>query len=391
MRIITFSSLYPNNIDPSHGIFVERRLRELVGNTDIRSTVISPVPWFPFRAGVFGDYAAMAAISRHDRRFEIDVIHPRFPLIPKLGMSMAPMLMASACRRPVARYVKELDVALIDAHYFYPDGVAAARIAQTLKLPYCITARGSDINLIAGFESPRKQMLQAAEGAAALIAVSEALACTMRDLGMPPEKIHVLRNGVDLDFFSPQSSQSEKPVVPGGPVFLSVGALKSAKGHDIAIRFIQQLPDARLAVIGRGTEQGRLEQLAGQLGVGDRVEFTGTLAPEALRKWYRSADALILMSEREGMPNVILESLACGTPVLATAVGGVPELVTDPCCGGLVPDRSADALATAWQLLIQRGIDPEQIRQSAMRFSWQDTTEKLHRLMTNIVASRSSG
>ena len=389
VQILTFSSLYPNNVDPSHGIFVERRLRELVAHTDIRSTVISPVPWFPFRAGIFGDYAGMAAISRRDQRFGIDVLHPRFPLIPKLGMNAAAGLMASACRRPVRSCVKALGVALIDAHYFYPDGVAASRLARELGLPYCITARGSDINLIGNFKSPGKQMLRAAEGASALIAVSEALACAMRDLGMPAEKIHVLRNGVDLDFFAPDSSDhSGKRLAPGGPVFLSVGALKPAKGHGIAIRFIQQLPDARLVVIGKGTGEAGLQQLASQLGVGDRVTFTGTLAPEALRSWYRAADALILMSEREGMPNVILESLACGTPVLATDVGGIPELITDSCCGELIPSRSADDLATAWQRLLRRGIEPKRIRQLAMRFSWHDSTEKLHALMTEIVTAR---
>lgn len=382
MQILTFSSLYPNNIDPSHGIFVERRLRELTSRTAIQSTVIAPVPWFPFRSRVFGDYGESAAVARRDRRFDIDIIHNRYPVIPKIGMNLAPSLMARGSRRAIRECIATKSVVLIDAHYFYPDGVAASLLAKQFKVPYCITARGSDINLIADYASPRNQMLQAASGASALIAVSEALADAMRNLGMPAEKIHVLRNGVDLDFFCPIDETVSAEVPPRGELaFLSVGALKKAKGHDLAIQFIRQSPKARLVVVGKGEEKQALRQLATQLGVEDRVTFAGTLEPEALRAQYRSADALILMSAREGMPNVILESLACGTPVLATKVGGIPELLTDSCCGEIVSARSAEGLADAWQSLSSRGVDSDRIRQFATRFSWQGTIDSLYQLM----------
>ena len=383
MQILTFSSLYPNNVDASHGIFVERRLKELTSRTAIQSTVIAPVPWFPFRSGVFGAYAESAAVAQRDRRFGIDIIHNRYPVIPKLGMNLAPGLMARGSRRAVRECITTKSVVLIDAHYFYPDGVAASLLANQFKVPYCITARGSDINLIADYASPRNQMLQAARGASALIAVSEALADAMRNLGMPPEKIHVLRNGVDLDFFCPSVETFSSDVRPSDELaFLSVGALKKAKGHDLAIQFIHRTPKARLVVVGKGEEKQALRELAIQLGVDDRVTFTGTLEPETLRAQYRSADALILMSAREGMPNVVLESLACGTPVLATTVGGIPELITDPCCGELVSVRSAEGLADAWQRLSSRGFDHDRIRQFATRFSWQGTIDNLYQLMT---------
>jgi len=386
VNILTFSSLYPNNVDPSHGIFVERRLRELIRRTSIRSTVVAPVPWFPFRGRIFGNYGEIAAVAKRDRRFDVDIIHNRFPVIPKIGMNVASGLMALASRRVFRKCVSENNVALIDAHYFYPDGVAASRLAQELELPYCITARGSDINLIASYASPRKQMLQAAQGASALIAVSESLADAMRNLGMPSEKIHVLKNGVDLDFFCRDDQPTNEDSSSSTPLtFLSVGALKKAKGHDIAISFISQTPEARLVIAGRGPDRAALQKLASQLHVNDRVFFAGTLSPEALRAQYRAADALILMSVREGLPNVILESLACGTPVLATAVGGIPELLTDSCCGETVASRDAMGLADAWRNLCQRGIDRNRIRRFAMRFSWQDTIEKLHMLMADAV------
>ena len=387
MQILTFSSLYPNNVDPSHGIFVERRLRELISRTSIRSTVVAPVPWFPFRGRIFGRYGEMAAVFRRECRSGVEVFHNRYPLIPRIGMNLAPRLMARGSRHLVRDCIDKNDVALIDAHYFYPDGVAAALLARELGLPYCITARGSDINLIARYESPRRQMLQAARGASALIAVSQALADAMRELGMSAEKIHVLRNGVDLDFFCPaDQAGNDGDSPPGQLTFLSVGALKAAKGHDKAIRFIAQMPQTHLVVVGRGPEKAALHDLANELRVSERVTFTGTLDPDALRAQYRQADALILMSEREGMPNVILESLACGTPVLATAVGGIPELLSESCCGETVASRDAAGLAGAWRNLSQRGINRDRIRHSAMRFSWQDTIEKLSTLMVEKVA-----
>ncbi len=384
MRILTFSSLYPNNVDPSHGVFVERRLRELIRRTKIRSTVISPVPWFPFRGRYFGRYAESAAILRRDRRYEVDIIHNRYPVIPKIGMNLAAGLMARATRRVFRECVNTKSPVLVDAHYFYPDGVAASILATESKLPYLVTARGSDINLIAKYASPRKQMLEAAHKADALIAVSAALADAMQDLGMPAGKIHVLRNGVDLDFFCPGVEEADERVPGSGELrFLSVGALKSAKGHDLAIRFVHKLPHARLVIAGRGPERASLIDLARRLGVSDRVTFAGTLDAEALRSQYRMADSLILMSKREGMPNVVLESMACGTPVMATAVGGIPEVVTEPCCGEIVADRSAEGLAEAWQILSNRGIDRDRLRQFAMRFSWQESISKLHGLMTD--------
>ncbi len=384
VQILTFSSLYPNNVDSSHGVFVERRLRELISRTTIQSTVISPVPWFPFRGRIFGRFGESAAVIRRDRRYDVDIIHNRYPVIPKIGMNLAPGLMARASRRVFRECVMTKSVALVDAHYFYPDGVAASMLAKECKLPYLVTARGSDINLIACYASPRKQMLEAAYGASALIAVSEALADAMRNLGMPGEKIHVLRNGVDLEFFCPGD---EKPATresaSGSSRFLSVGALKYSKGHDIAIRFIHQLPQSRLVIAGRGPAKAALLELTRKLGVSDRVTFTGTLDTKALRAQYRRADALILMSEREGMPNVILESLACGTPVLATPVGGIPELLTESCCGEMVSARSAEGLAAAWRTLSSRGTHRDRLRQFAMRFSWQDTIAGLQGLMTD--------
>lgn len=369
-------------------MFVERRLYELEKRKAIRATVIAPVPWFPVHGRIFGRYGRMAAINREDRRHGIKIYRPRYPLLPKIGMSSAPWLMASAVGSTVRAAIDAHGpFDLIDAQYFYPDGVAASLIARRFDLPLLITALGSDINLIGRYRLPRKAMLKAAGEAAGNIAVSKALATSMLDLGMPEDKMHVFHNGVDLEYFCPGDvDRSRRELSLDGAVMLSVGVLKEAKGHDLAIRLAGEVPNARLMVIGSGPDRERLERLADSLGIGDRVRFTGALDQSALRTCYRAADALILMSRREGMPNVILESIACGTPVIASAVGGIPEILTDDAAGRLVAERSLTALKDAWTSLSSQRPDRESVRRHAENFSWDDTIEELSTLMARCAA-----
>ena len=130
MKVLTFSTLYPNAARPAHGVFVETRLRQLLASGEIQSSVVAPVPWFPFTHPAFGAYAAQARAPRAETRNGIDVLHPRFPVLPKIGMTLAPFLLYRAVRPLVERVRRERGFDLIDAHYFYPDGVAAAMLAR---------------------------------------------------------------------------------------------------------------------------------------------------------------------------------------------------------------------------------------------------------------------
>jgi glycosyltransferase involved in cell wall biosynthesis len=366
-------------VDPIHGIFVERRLIELRNALKFQSTVIAPVPWFPSTAPIFGQYAGFAHVCDDETRSGITVKHPRYISIPKIGMNIAPKLMARACMPVFQQLQKEWgSISLIDAHYAYPDGVAAAMIAKAFDIPLIITARGSDINLIAEYQSPKRQIVQAADVASRLIAVSDALAEKMRSIGIHSDKIVVLPNGVDLEFFSPGNQDIERQRLGlTGPVLLSAGALKTAKGHDIAIELLTRAPDVTLVVAGGGPDEDKLHSLARQLGVQHRVRFTGRIGPSDLLAYYRAADALVLMSEREGMPNVILESLACGTPVIASPVGGIPEMINKPEVGLLVRQRDVDGLEEAWHELQLDLPQADSVRACAKKYSWDRSIQGL--------------
>ena len=226
IRVLTFSSLFPSSVRPSHGIFVETLLRELLGSGQVESRVIAPVPWF-FSTDQqrFGDRARMASTPARETRNGIDVQHPRYLLLPKIGMTMAPFSMALGARGAVQRLIDEgFDFDVIDAHYFYPDGVAAALLARHFNKPFTITARGTDLNLIPQYALPRRLMQWAATKAAASIGVCAALVDVLRGWGVAAERLHVMRNGVDLQRFRPlaQSEARAKLGLSGAPLLRSI-------------------------------------------------------------------------------------------------------------------------------------------------------------------------
>lgn len=390
MKILTFSTLFPHANRPVHGIFVETRLRQLVASGQVESKVVAPVPWFPFRHAAFGDYALHARAPAGERRHGIEVLHPRYPLIPKIGMTLAPVLLAQAAKPAIRRLLERYDFDAIDAHYLYPDGVAAAILGRHFGKPVVMTARGTDVTLIPRYRLARAMILWAARSAAAIITVSRSLKDGLAALGVRSEHITVLRNGVDLDQFYPSDRETTRARLGlGNTTLLSVGHLIERKAHHLAVGALAQLPDATLIVIGDGPERGALASHAQRKGVAHRVRFLPAMSQESLREYYGAADALILASSREGWANVLLESMACGTPVIASNAGGASELVTAPAAGVLFEERTAQGLATAVRRLLSAYPDRGATRRHAEQFSWAATTRGQIELFRAVTPPRS--
>ena len=377
MKILLFSTLYPNAVMPHHGIFVENRLRHLLASGKVTARVMAPVPWFPLTAGMFGAYGVFARVPRTETRHDTPILHPRYPLIPGIGMSLAPALLYLAMRPEVRRIIAAgFDFDLIDAHYFYPDGVAAVMLGRHFGKPVTITARGTDINLIPAHRIPRKQIVWAAGRASGMIAVCQALKDEMVKIGIDGTGIRVLRNGVDLDLFRPLDRERERERRDmDGPSLVSVGHLIPRKGHDLVVRALALLPGFRLQIVGDGPEEPRLRKLARTEGVADRIAFLGRQTHEALPQILSANDALVLASSREGWANVLLEAMACGTPVVASDVWGTPEVVAAPAAGALMRERTPEALATAVRGLFANLPDRDATRAYAEQFSWDATTQ----------------
>ncbi len=389
LRILSFSTLYPNPGQPVHGVFVENRLRHLAASGGVDLRVVAPVPWIPPGMSGFGAWARYAQAPACEERHGLRVWHPRFPAIPRIGMVPAPLLLYAWTRRLVRRLAEEADFDLIDAHYFYPDGVAAALIARELGKPLVITARGTDLNLIPAHALPRKQIQWAARHAAGLITVCEALKRALVDLGVADDKVQVLRNGVDLDLFRPQDRNAARAALGvSGRVLLSVGLLIERKGHGLVIDALRELPGFTLLIVGGGPDGAALEALALAAGVADRVRLLGETPHARLPPIYAAADALVLASSREGWANVLLEAMACGTPVIATDVWGAKEAVTTPEAGTLIGERSAAGIAEGVRRLFSSLPDRAATRRHAERFSWDETTRGQRSLFGALLTTR---
>jgi len=378
MRIVTCSSLFPNPVQPGLGLFVAERLRHLVASGGVEARIVAPVPWFPSTQARFGKYAEFARVPAQSTWQGLPVLHPKHVVVPGPGWYLTPgwlaLSAASALRQLRAN---GYDFDLIDAHYYYPDGVAAALLGKWFNRPVVITARGTDVNLIPRYALARRMVLSASRRAAHSIAVSAALKDAMVALGMAAASISVLRNGVDLARFRMVGRSLERAALRGqlaltGPTLLSVGNLIELKGHHLAIEALASLPQWQLVIAGKGSLEADLKRQAAERGVAERVRFTGPVSQPQLIEYYNAADALVLASSREGMPNVVLEAMACGLPVIATSVGGVPEIL-DARVGRLI-DRSAAAIIAAVRDLAARAPERAAVRAHAEQFDWEATT-----------------
>lgn len=394
MKILSVTTLYPNAEQPTFGVFVENRLSKLEAVDGVELKVVAPVPWFPSGHQAFGRYGSFARVPEQETRQGIEITHPRFLQIPKIGTHLSPFLLYLCLLRHIrSKILPYYDFDLIDAHVYYPDGVAAAWLARSLKRPVVVTARGTDLN-----HYPERYPLigrliaRASRTVDASITVCTALKDALVDLGADPKDVHVLRNGVDLSTFYPRDQAGFGHLPDSGrTTLLSVGHLIERKGHDLVIKALEYLPNADLIIAGEGPERRSLEQLVISLNLSNRVNFMGIVDHRALADLYSSVDLLVLASSREGWPNVLLESLACGTPVVATRNWGAPEIVSSPEAGSLVEQRTPEALAEAIDRTLASRPDRAKIRAFAEGFSWDATTEGQLQLFSSCIAKENAG
>jgi glycosyltransferase involved in cell wall biosynthesis len=388
MKILVLSSLYPNEVQRRHGIFIEHRLAHTLAPGD-EARVVAPVPWFPFAHPRFGAYADHARVPAREERRGLAIEHPRYPVVPKVGQTLAPWLMAAALAGPIARLRREFDFDVIDSYYLYPDGVAAGILARRFDRPFVMSALGTDVSLIPDWRPSRAMILDAVARSAATTGVCRALTDRLAQLGADPAKLHVVEHGVDLDLFRPPADRPALRAELGlaGPTALSVGHLIDRKGHDLAIRAVAGLPGVTLMIAGDGPRDGALRALAAQAGVADRVRFLGHVDQARLPALYAAADATMLCSDREGIANVLLESIACGTPLVATAIWGSPDVVSVAEAGVLV-ERTDASIRDGLARLLADLPDRTATRRYAERYDWNETGRQHRALLEAAVDGR---
>ncbi|PYU08624.1 MAG: glycosyltransferase [Acidobacteria bacterium] len=393
MRILTFTSLFPSSCDPTHAIFVYQRCAHLARRPDNEVIVVSPVPYFPSWLKT-NRWRTASQVPTEERIGSLTVYHPRYFLLPKIFMTLHAVSMFLGCRPEVARLNERAKLDCIDAHFVYPDGLAAVLLGKFLGVPVIVSARGSDIHAYPAFRTIRPMIRWTLQHADALIAVSASLKKSMIELGASADKIHVIPNGIDPVRFQPlpiSQARQELNLPVDAPFIVSVGALIPSKGHQFLVRAFGRIagrhPDMRLAILGEGPLRSQLEKLILELGLRDRVHLLGKRPNEELRLWYSAATASCLASAGEGWPNVVTESLTCGTPVVATRVGGIPEILQSSEFGVLV-EQSVDAIAAGLEEALSRSWDRETISQQTLARTWETVAAEVEDVLQEAVRGR---
>jgi glycosyltransferase involved in cell wall biosynthesis len=375
LRILSIATLFPDAARPNFGLFVEKSLLALAAQPGVMLTIVAPIGLPPFPLSLHPRYRALRGLPQREAWRGLTVHRPRFTLIPKFGAARNPAAIARAVL-PIARQ-GSFDV--VDAQFFYPDGPAAMRIADALGLPFSIKARGADISHFGHDSATRPQLLAAADRAAGLLAVSEAMRGDMAAIGIDAGKTMVHYTGIDTLRFHPGDRTAARAALGMGdaPAIATVGALIPRKGQALVIAALPALPGVHYWLAGAGEEDARYRALAQRLGVADRVHLMGPVANADLPQLYRAVDAVVMPSVSEGLANAWVEALACGTPIVISDAGGAAELVTSPAAGRIV-GRTPAAIADAVRALLAAPAAPDAVTASlADRFDWDRNGREL--------------
>lgn len=393
-HIVVLSSLFPSSVQPGAGLFVQERMFRV--GVQLPLAVVSPQPWFPLQGWLRRFKPGFRpGAPRHETQQGHDVWFPRFFSLPGLLKRFDGWFMALGARSRLAQLKREGRLDLIDAHFGYPDGLAATLLGRWLGVPVTITLRGTETRH-ANDQALAPRLRTALQRATRVFAVSDSLRQVALGLGIPAAKVQVVGNGVDLARFSPvpQAQAREGLGVPlGVPVLVSVGGLVERKGFH---RVIDELPALRQSfpglvylVVGGASPEGdmrpALEQQVVRLGLQATVRFLGPLPPDQLRLPMSAADIFVLSTRNEGWANVFLEAMACGLPVVTTAVGGNAEVVCRPELGQVVPFGDAAALRLAIEQALRRHWDRAAIQQYAEANTWDSRVEELLRQFRSLV------
>jgi glycosyltransferase involved in cell wall biosynthesis len=268
-------------------------------------------------------------------------------------------------------------------------------LGRLFRVPVSVTLRGHDVNDLPRFPVRRRQVMWTLRRAGAVFAVAEALRDGAIRLGARPERVITVGNGVDGERFAPIDRVEARRRIgqaAGGPILLSVGHLVERKGFHHVIRAMpvvhRRFPEARLLIVGAPGEEGDFSAGIGaairDTGLDGKVALVGAVAHEELACWYSAADAFCLASSKEGRANVLLEALACGTPVVATRVWGTPEVVRDERFGILVDSTEPEVLGGALSDALDRTWNREVLSAHGRSFSWDAAAREIERVLKGL-------
>jgi teichuronic acid biosynthesis glycosyltransferase TuaC len=388
-QILSLSTVYPRPSEENLGVFVKSRLEHVARILPVK--VVSPVP--------IVDYGAKGqrshAIPQRRQDGEIEVFYPRWFYPPQGGFLNSWFLAARLI--PFLRKLRRsywFDV--LDAHFGHPVGVAAGLTAAAINCPFTITLRGNE-TMHAQAAGRRRWMQWAFQRAARIITVSESLRQFAISIGADPRRVRTIPNGIDAKVFYPRpylETRSRLGMPLDRPVILSAGYLIERKGHHRVVRALAELRaagiPAELWIVGGPGREGRFEQeihsVIRECGLADAVHVVGAVKAAVLSEYMSATDLFCLASSREGWPNVVHEALGCGAPVVATNVGGIPDMLPSPDYGLIIPPDDPAALVNALGNGLQKNWDRARISSWGRSRSWEQVAAETVAVLDEVVA-----
>ncbi len=351
MRVLTITSLFPSMAAPTRGVFVLQRVQAL-RRQGAEVEVISPVPRVPPGVPAPASYRKLRATPAHEVLDGVSIDHPRYWMLPKIGMYFQDRSYARGIRRVLREKIASFRPDVLDVHYLYPDACAVARLADECGVPFVCTARGSDVKVLGKISSLAPRIRRALAGAARVVSVSDDLLATMRQLDLYAGDAAVIPNGIDPARFFPRektAARRELGLPTEGKCVVCVGHIAPVHGQHLIVEAMAR-PDApgdvHTYLVGGGPDFDALRSQIAARGLSNRITMVGPVAHDQVPLWFSAANLSLHPGSSAGSPNAVLESLACGTPCLVTNLPEFTEIVAEPAQGRAM-ERTPAAIAAA--------------------------------------------
>lgn len=377
MKLLLFTNLFPTPYDPERGIFTLQLVKRLKHHCEV--TVVCPLPWFP-KWKILQGFTKYAQFSNTPTHYEIDgiTVHsPKYLLIPKLSENYHAFFMTLGISRFIRKLHQKIGFDVVNSHWLYPDSVAMAKVLENIPIPHIATGLGCDINHETYQPVKGQKILDTLASCEAITVVSKNLKQELVNHNIDENKITVIPNGIDTHHFGIQNKDSCRKslgIYSKRPVVLYVGRLSEEKNVSTLIRatsiLVQKNIKMMLYLVGDGPLNSQLNDLVNELGIKNSVKFVGKVSHDQVSLWMGAADYFCLPSLREGCPNVILEALSSGKPVIASRVGAIPDVVTER-SGILFTPGNTDELSNSLKAAFEGDWSPLKISNSVKNLSWE--------------------
>ncbi|RDH83771.1 MAG: hypothetical protein DIZ80_06435 [endosymbiont of Galathealinum brachiosum] len=382
MKVLLVTNLFPTPVDLERGVFTLQLAKELNKICDL--TIVCPLPWFP-KIKMLRFLDKWYQLANVPEKYEIDgltVYSPKYFLLPKVSESFHDVLMGMRLEPFIKALHNKQKIDVINSHWLYPDSVAVDRVAKKINVKHIATGLGCDINDSLTQRSKADKILKMLQNIGGVTVVSSRLKQVLVSNGIKEDNIKVILNGVDVNKFKLLDSDINRKKLnldKSSKIILYVGRLSFEKSIDSLINAFHKIHHTNiellLVIIGDGPELGFLHEIVESLGLNKVVKFIGKVSHDEINSWFSSADIFCLPSLREGCPNVVLESLSSGCPVVASDVGALPDLITKD-SGLLFEPKNIDDISNKLTLALNHKWNRKLIHDSMKSFTWEEVASQ---------------